>query len=184
MPQTATTLQQAVIANALRVYNAGAIGGLRIAGEYIAEYYQQWLQTNYSQKGTGRPYKHPDIGVTRASLPGQPPAKQTGDLRDSVRRAVTRNPGRNPVNGQFVKGFGKVDIKIYTNHPNAAELEYGTSKIAPRPNWTTARRSKLIMSVIKSNTKARFVGAERAAARARMTGVPVTTFGREALRRG
>jgi len=185
MPVGAGHLQAAIVANALRVFNAGALGGLRTAGVYIGNYYSSHLKTQYSMIGTGRPYKDPRTGIrTRASVPGSPPAAQTGDLRDSVRHSVSRKPGRNPVNGQFVKGFGRVEIKVYTHNPYAADLEYGTSKISPRPNWGPTRRNPMILTIIKSNTKARFVAAERAAAGARMTALPITTFGREGSRRG
>lgn len=186
MPAGAKTLEAAVVANALRVYNAGAIGGLRTAGVYIATRYDHFIKDRYSREGNYRRYKHPDpqVGWTHSSTPGTPPAKQTGDLMNSVRHAVRRLPGRNPVNGQFVRGFGMVEIKVYTQNPYAVDLEYGTSKIAARPNWRTAATDKKMTGTIITNTKAHFVAAERAAARLQVTGVPVTLFGREAMRRG
>ena len=70
---------------------------------------------------TGRTYKVPGTQVTyTASAPGEPPAVQTGQLRNSV-TAIVENEGKS------VKGF------VGTELMKGLHLEKGTSKMAPRP---------------------------------------------------
>jgi hypothetical protein len=70
---------------------------------------------------TGRIYKVPGTQVTyTASAPGEPPAVQTGQLRNSVTAIVEKE-------GKSVKGF------VGTELMKGLWLEKGTSKMAPRP---------------------------------------------------
>jgi hypothetical protein len=70
---------------------------------------------------TGRVYRKPYSKVTyRASAPGEPPARPTGDLVRSIRTEVKKT----------LKGFFAV---IGSNLKKAPALEFGTPTIAPRP---------------------------------------------------
>ena len=70
---------------------------------------------------TGRTYKVPGTQVTyTASAPGEPPAVQTGQLRNSIRDNVYSE-------GKSVKG------EVGTELMKGLWLEKGTSKMAPRP---------------------------------------------------
>lgn len=72
---------------------------------------ERTIKVVLSQPGTGRMY-----GTHRASAPGEPPAVETGHLRQSV---------------QYTHEGG--DHRVGTDAPYAPPLEYGTSKMAPRP---------------------------------------------------
>ena len=74
------------------------------------------IKRTLSQPGTGRIY-----GRHQASAPGDPPAVDTGRLRNSI--AHTR-PQWN--------GW-EVSAEVGTNVEYAAALEFGTSRILPRP---------------------------------------------------
>lgn len=70
---------------------------------------------------TGRTYRVPGTQVTyTASAPGEAPAVQTGQLRNSVRDRVYSE-------GKSVKG------EVGTELMKGLWLEKGTSKMAPRP---------------------------------------------------
>lgn len=69
-----------------------------------------------SHAGGGRVY-----GRHRASAPGSPPAPDTGTLRNSIYVQI-----------QSAGPIRKV-IKVGTRVPYATFLEYGTSKMRPRP---------------------------------------------------
>lgn len=66
--------------------------------------------------GTGKVYQH-DNHTHRASSPGKPPKSDTGALSRSVSSKRT--------------GAGQSEVRIKS--PYAAALEYGTSKMRPRP---------------------------------------------------
>lgn len=73
------------------------------------------------QNGTGRVY-----GRHVASAPGQPPAPDTGNLRRNWREQ------------SFVQGNGcghgiDVKLRIRSDVPYGKYLEFGTTKMAPRP---------------------------------------------------
>ena len=179
-------LERAVIANAVRVFNAGATVGLRPVGEQFGAAFRDHVQVQYSQPGTGKKYDHLP---NRSSAPGQPPAAQTGQLKASVKYRVTRTPGRSVKTGQFVKGFGRVVIQIYTKNPYAVGLELGTfgkgKSVAERPAWKPvndmwfANYAALIWVPIMKAAPLNFVKAERAAAASMMLANPTTTFNRE-----
>ena len=71
---------------------------------------------------SGRTYKVPGTNRTyTASAPGEPPAQRLGQLRQSVHSTIEKRFGL------FM--FGKIGTKLaYGRH-----LEFGTSKIRPRP---------------------------------------------------
>lgn len=74
------------------------------------------LKAELSRAGTGRIYKRG--GVThQASRPGEPPAPDTGRLRASV------------TNEQLPDG----SVQVKVTAPYAVALEFGTSRMAPRP---------------------------------------------------
>lgn len=70
----------------------------------------------YSTPGLGRVY-----GAHRASKPGDPPAPDTGALRNSVQLSKTDD------------GY-----RVGTDMEYAPHLEFGTPSIAPRPAWRPA----------------------------------------------
>jgi hypothetical protein len=72
-----------------------------------------------SQPGTGREYQRKTVTHT-ASAPGEPPAPDTGRLRNSTQSEVLAMPD------------GALGI-VSVNTEYAAALELGTDKIAARP---------------------------------------------------
>ena len=185
-------LTQAIMANAVRVFNAGGMG-LRGSGTQIGEAFKAQVQAMYSTPGTGKPVvtKMGKATVIHTpSVPGQPPAPLTGDLRNSVQYAVYRKPGRG-AGGKFVPSFGKTEIVIYTKIPYALELEMGTrgkgKQIAKRPAWRPVHTkwavpgpgSRLVQSAIEFGFPDNFIAAERRAASKMMLGSPKGIFGRE-----
>ena len=189
---TGAQLTQAVMANAIRVFNAGG-RGRRGSGISIGKRFKEQIQTLYSQPGTGKPYKTNKGGVTThiPSAPGQPPARLTGRLHDSVKYAVYRKPGRGG-GGKFVPSFGKTEIVIYTRVPYAMALESGISgkgkKMAKRPAWYPVHLKwarpgtgqMWVASAVQFGPPDNFIAAERRAAAAMMLGNPGGIFAREA----
>ena len=176
-------LVRQTLANAVRVFNGGAMA-LRPVGRTVGNAYKEALRAKYSTPGTGR--KHPNLPFA-SSAPGQPPAAQTGELKNSIRVSVSRVPGRSAASGQFVKGFGETVVKISTTLPYAAQLEFGTDSggkgIGARPAWTPVNRSfatgTLVSLAIQNAKPMNFVSAERAAAAVGMVGNASATLGRE-----
>lgn len=92
------------------------------------------LKARLSRPGSGRLYTHffwtdrwgqlrlgrPRPRPHRASRPGQPPAPDTGALRDSIDYSVARNP------------FGS-EVSVGSDQDHAVYTEFGTSKMRPRP---------------------------------------------------
>ena len=64
------------------------------------------------------------ISYPPASVPGMPPHKRSGELESSITSKV-------------IKGSNKVEAHISANADYAVHLEYGTSKMAPRPFMRT-----------------------------------------------
>ncbi len=83
--------------------------------EKAAAYAETAVKTALSQPGGGHLY-----GSHRASAPGQAPTVLTGQLRASITHKVVRA-------GLFLQAI------VGTNVLYALLLEYGTSKMAPRP---------------------------------------------------
>lgn len=80
--------------------------------QVLADEIKSDLITELSKQGSGRLY-----GAHKASAPGEPPAPDTGALRASV-------------------GWRLLDpdtIRVSVGTQYAANLEYGTRTIAPRP---------------------------------------------------
>ena len=74
--------------------------------------------------GSGRVYKRGAKGVHTASVPGEAPAPDTGNLRRNWRRFVFSQP----------TGKGeRIVCRIKSDMPYAAALESGTSRMAARP---------------------------------------------------
>jgi hypothetical protein len=188
---TGAQLTQAVMANAIRVFNAGGMG-LRGSGIDIGKRFKEQIQELYNQPGTGKPYKTNKGGATIhvPSAPGRPPARLTGRLHDSVQYAVYRKPGRGG-GGKFVPGFGKTEIVIYTRVPYAMDLESGITgkgkKMAKRPAWLPVHikwarpgaGQMLVAAAVQFGQPDNFIAAERRAAAAMMLGNPGGIFTRE-----
>ena len=185
-------LTAAVIANAVRVFNAGSMG-LRSSGISIGEKFKAEVQALYMTPGTGKPYQAKKGGKTIQHVPSvapNPPARLTGELHDSVKYAVTRIPGRG-AGGKFVPTFGKTEIVIYTKNPYAMDLEAGTKGkgkvVAKRPVWIKVHKmfaipgpgSRFVQGAVRFAVPDNFIKAERRAAAAMMVAVPKTTLGRE-----
>lgn len=100
------------------------------------------LKAELNKPGTGRTYttnfytdkqgRVRPVGTRpphTASAPGQPPAPDSGDLRDSI-------------DGEVVRGMGGPTVEVGTDKEYGPYLEYGTSKMLARP-WlrpTVARK--------------------------------------------
>lgn len=78
------------------------------------------MKVMLSQPGSGRIYPRGKTGFHRASAPGEPPAPDTGRLRNSVQTEVFRAPG-------------EVSGRVSVNTEYAAALELGTEKVKRRP---------------------------------------------------
>ena len=63
----------------------------------------------------------------KPSRPGQAPNRQSGELQDGI-RVVEKGPGV---------------VEVQSTAPHARPLEFGTSKIAPRPYLRPARDKKV-----------------------------------------
>lgn len=189
---TGDQLTRAIMANAIRVFNAGGMG-LRGSGISIGKRFKEQVQELYNQPGTGKPYKTNKTGaptIHTPSAPGRPPARLTGRLHDSVQYAVYRKPGRGG-GGRFVPSFGKTEIVIYTRVPYAMDLESGISgkgkKMAKRPAWLPVHikwarpgaGQMLIAAAVQFGRPDNFIAAERRAASAMMLGNPGGIFTRE-----
>lgn len=80
---------------------------------------QTTIKVSISGAGTGIRYPR---SLRRSSRPGEPPAKQTGDLSRSWQAAANR------ISTQRRHGY-----RIGSNKEYAAALEYGTARIDARP---------------------------------------------------
>lgn len=79
------------------------------------------VQENLSGNKTGRQYQVPGTSVTyTASAPGEPPASQTGELRDSINTSVETT------------ATSTIGI-VGSTSDIAPKLERGTLHMAPRP---------------------------------------------------
>lgn len=88
-------------------------------------------------------YTHNKTKPHYPSLPGNPPAPDTGNLRNSIRYEVHAEP-RSP--------YGVVGT-TQKDPPYGQYLEYGTSKVAPRP-WLRPAMEKNNEWIRKSIAKA------------------------------
>ena len=107
------------------------------------------IKKNFTKKGSGRKY-----GIHRASLPGQPPAINTGALRAStgheIQQTATGLIGYVGINDALltqnaIQGLSKKRMSISKFHKKLTKaiasglkrygfyLEVGTAKMAPRP---------------------------------------------------
>lgn len=86
------------------------------AVEKAAIVLEKHIKQTLSQRGTGRRYPR-GKKTHQASAPGEPPAVDTGQLRASIRREKA----------------GLFTWRVGTGLEHAPHLEYGTSKMAPRP---------------------------------------------------
>lgn len=148
------------IAKALRAGRAGVHRDLERGGVKTVSRLRALLST----PGTGRVYTTRFLTNRRtgtvfptdtrpphvASAPGQPPAPDTGRLRASYGSSVSRLPSG-------------AELSIATGDKKAPYLEFGTSKMAPRPHL----RRSVAASIpdIRGEVADGIEGRERAKAR-------------------
>jgi hypothetical protein len=185
MPKPVPNMSTLILANAMRVFNAGARYGLKAAGGTVGTKYSKAIRDMYGTPGGGgRPYFHKKLGrVVISSAPGTPPAKQAGDLQDSVGFTFGRSAARNLQTGQFAKGGTQTIVQVFSTSAYAPEQEFGYGGLPVRPTWTTAARDmNLLSSAIIHPTALLFGAAERAAAKRYATSspLPVTIIGQQA----
>lgn len=77
------------------------------------------VKEELSQPGSGKLYKRGSV-THQASAPGEPPAPDTGTLREST-------------NGEVIIRAGKAKAVISVDGEQAEALELGTEHIQPRP---------------------------------------------------
>ncbi|HMM95400.1 hypothetical protein [Phycicoccus sp.] len=148
------------IAKVLRAGRAGVHRDLERAGVRLVNQ----LRLDLSKPGTGRLYttyfftdsrgRVRPIGRRpphRASSPGSPPAVDTGALRASYGASVSR---LSPV---------LTELKIASGKDYAAYLEFGTSKMAPRPHLRPLMARRIVW--VRSEVAEGIEGRERAMAR-------------------
>lgn len=91
------------------------VTGLKLRGDIIKD-----IQRS---PATGKTYrKYSPNRTHRASAPGEPPASDTGRLANSI----------------VFKSDGRLSVSVGSDLAYAAYLEFGTSRMAPRPAWTPA----------------------------------------------
>ena len=151
-----------VLSNAMRVYNGGTgkgTAGLKAAGKQIGIAYARTVKAQYSKGGTGKEYVHSKVGPTRASNPGEAPALQAGDLKDSVGFDVSRVPGRGG-GGRFI-ATGRVVVNVFSTSKYAATHEYGLGQFDKRPAWRPVAYNSAMRKAIANAAKLHFVKQER-----------------------
>jgi hypothetical protein len=130
------------LANIKKLTDKAASGG-RLGMELLGNELRNEMVKELSHPGTGRVYQR-GSRVHRASSPGSPPAPDFGDYRKSWLYRV--------------KGQGKNSVLEFTTTllERFGWLEYGTSRMAPRPHLRTVlnriiytgRASKIIRDAI------------------------------------
>lgn len=95
----------------------------------IAGSFQRKIQEMFRMPKSGRWYARRTVRH-RASAPGEAPAKDLGFLAKSVTHQVTQAEGAFYLDIGPSLQSGRSEI--------AAMLEFGTSKMAPRPSWRPA----------------------------------------------
>ncbi len=89
----------------------------------VVEAYRDDLQIAIWNKApSGEVYNIPPYGLHRASAPGEPPARLSGDLWRSIHAVMETSQGK-------LEGQVKSDVAY------SPMLELGTRRIAPRPAW-------------------------------------------------
>ena len=170
MPAAPPNLGQILFANALRVFSAGSgrgESGLKVAGRAIGARYTAKVQEDLSKSGGGgKPYKHRYnwVGQTVSSAPGTPPARQSGELHDSIGFNVTRVVGKNAGTGKFMQS-GRVVVNVFSTSPYAHLHEFGLG-LPKRPTWLPLLRNQELRTFIATTARLHFVAEElRAIAR-------------------
>ena len=102
---------------------------MRDAARDMAKFGEKETRKLIAHKGSYKKYYKKGVERT-SSHPGQPPAAVKGeDLEPSIYSKVTSGPKRNPATAEFG-----------STAPFAADLEFGTKKIEPRPFLRPARQ--------------------------------------------
>lgn len=117
----------------LRRYSADVQKGSERAVRMTGLWLQGDIVRSLETPGMGKMY-----GSHRASAPGQPPARMTGALANSVGFKYNGLVGRLMAGGP--------SGTVYSSSEYAPHLEYGTVHMAPRPFMRpAARRAKAIL---------------------------------------
>ncbi len=157
-----------IIRNAEGKYNKRALRLLRQANvRAIKGRHFRWIKriglANVLRELRKRGQKNPktlrQAGFHKASAPGQPPARNTGNLARSWQTGVK---DRGPVQ----KDGNRYRLVVGSNVPYARWLEFGTSRMAARPYVRPVaeimrRRTPLIVNLAVSNEIARINGGKR-----------------------
>ena len=96
--------------------------GIETKAKRVAEIWAQGIvQVMAESEERGEKYYYPGLGWTRASLPGRPPAIQTGEYARSIQ----------------VRRVGRTDPHwaVGTDQEKGEWLEKGTENMAPRPHF-------------------------------------------------
>jgi len=102
---------------------------MRDAARELAKFGETEVKTSISKPGSYMPYWK-DGRIRMSSHPGTPPAASSGGTLDSsIYSKVTSQVKRNPAEAEFG-----------STAPFAADLEFGTANIQPRPFLRPARQ--------------------------------------------
>jgi len=99
---------------------------------------QSEAQRTLNREGRGRVYVKRGGRVHVASLPGNPPAKDTGNLGRSVQID----------DRQLTQASNELRVRIGTDQPYGRWMEFGTRNIAPRP-WLNRSLNQARPSALK-----------------------------------
>lgn len=114
-PELNAALEQMTPAIEKEVKKALDATGLKLRGDVI--------KAISRSPATGKTYrKYSPNRTHRASAPGEPPASDTGRLANSI----------------VFKDEGRLAVSVGSDVVYASYLEFGTSRMAPRPAWTPA----------------------------------------------
>lgn len=124
---------------AMRIIRRAAENGTRDAAIIVQAKWKDLI----GKAGKGRVYIKKSGRVHIASAPGDPPAKDTGDLGRSIQVDLSGVGERNP------------RARIGSNQEKARYMELGTRHIAPRPSALPALRQskKRVLQAMDARVK-------------------------------
>lgn len=175
-----TSYVQATLANALRVFQAGAgrgPTGLKAAGAVIGTRWREAIQRSISIPGSSGSMGVSGLSTQIPSSPGSPPHMQSGALRDSIKFRTARLAGQQMGTGKFMRS-GRVVIDIYSDPYQegedgevvnyAALHEFGGvrngRRYPPRPFFRPVSRNPAMKTMIRITTRNFFLAEEWKAA--------------------